>query len=626
MSQNSKPTNSTQDEVSLLAGIGSTLQESNKYETQVLREATQSHAPKLTGVGFPDLSELAPSYSTLVANDESKASNKRRKMNGTTPTSRNNISDKKQAPPGDIPHILKVLSNVKLSLDNSSAASENRQTQILRIKRQILLTYLATHTNLSKDEVGINIAKEVRDEERRKDNLIRQGKQESRKGKKMSTIVTNYNHDAPGGDANSARKPGRHSKRATQRLERIKLGEIEDDAIDVFSKSSTASFGKQALVARNASIEHSKRKGSTKKLSMMAMKRKLVEEEGETWVDPEALWKRRLARLERRRFRKSSGGLAKSKASKVEVEVEGESNIVVLSPNVSDEVKGDAIDLPFNSEVMETTDERVEKNKPLSSVVKIETSDENLSGSQRTSTINVQCSICEEILAIPDEWSKDPDTFLSQHMQQCQQTADGQSRSIRRSRRKTTKPVTYKDDEDLDLSKNQSSKQIRAVKGFVDDEDVGDVESSEDEILIEEKVTKNELDELSERSGNENAYTRNKAIDDFDVDDYEDRIDDWIECGIQSMRDMDEQDQDEVKPGAATYAGGLEIPAWVNDRLFGYQRTALRWLWELHQQEAGGIVGDEMVCKANGFCFNQYTRPCSITHEFIIFSPSCLPS
>ena len=29
-------------------------------------------------------------------------------------------------------------------------------------------------------------------------------------------------------------------------------------------------------------------------------------------------------------------------------------------------------------------------------------------------------------------------------------------------------------------------------------------------------------------------------------------------------------------------------------RLFPYQQTAVKWLWELHTQQAGGILGDEM--------------------------------
>jgi len=39
---------------------------------------------------------------------------------------------------------------------------------------------------------------------------------------------------------------------------------------------------------------------------------------------------------------------------------------------------------------------------------------------------------------------------------------------------------------------------------------------------------------------------------------------------------------------------GLRIPEEIWKRLFGYQRTGVRWLWELYSQKVGGIVGDEM--------------------------------
>lgn len=32
----------------------------------------------------------------------------------------------------------------------------------------------------------------------------------------------------------------------------------------------------------------------------------------------------------------------------------------------------------------------------------------------------------------------------------------------------------------------------------------------------------------------------------------------------------------------------------IYDRLFDYQKTGVKWLWELHTQRAGGIIGDEM--------------------------------
>ncbi|KAK4525636.1 hypothetical protein GAYE_SCF15G3545 [Galdieria yellowstonensis] len=42
------------------------------------------------------------------------------------------------------------------------------------------------------------------------------------------------------------------------------------------------------------------------------------------------------------------------------------------------------------------------------------------------------------------------------------------------------------------------------------------------------------------------------------------------------------------------FEGGLRLPADIYDRLFPYQQVGVQWLWELHCQGVGGIVGDEM--------------------------------
>lgn len=39
---------------------------------------------------------------------------------------------------------------------------------------------------------------------------------------------------------------------------------------------------------------------------------------------------------------------------------------------------------------------------------------------------------------------------------------------------------------------------------------------------------------------------------------------------------------------------GLKVPGEIWKRLFGYQKTSVRWLWELYGQKVGGIIGDEM--------------------------------
>ncbi|CAI8602813.1 unnamed protein product [Vicia faba] len=43
-----------------------------------------------------------------------------------------------------------------------------------------------------------------------------------------------------------------------------------------------------------------------------------------------------------------------------------------------------------------------------------------------------------------------------------------------------------------------------------------------------------------------------------------------------------------------TLEGGLKIPENIFEALFDYQKVGVQWLWELHCQRAGGIIGDEM--------------------------------
>jgi len=45
----------------------------------------------------------------------------------------------------------------------------------------------------------------------------------------------------------------------------------------------------------------------------------------------------------------------------------------------------------------------------------------------------------------------------------------------------------------------------------------------------------------------------------------------------------------------AELEGGYRIPGDIYSNLFDYQKTCTQWLWELHCQGAGGIIGDEMV-------------------------------
>lgn len=56
------------------------------------------------------------------------------------------------------------------------------------------------------------------------------------------------------------------------------------------------------------------------------------------------------------------------------------------------------------------------------------------------------------------------------------------------------------------------------------------------------------------------------------------------------------QFEDEGDPSVESEVlqGGFSVPLSIWRRLFPYQRTGVRWLWELHCHGAGGIIGDEM--------------------------------
>ena len=142
----------------------------------------------------------------------------------------------------------------------------------------------------------------------------------------------------------------------------------------------------------------------------------------------------------------------------------------------------------------------------------------------------------------------------------------------------------------------------------VGDDEIGDEEEDEEFEAIDDELIDDDLKVASKnpKKRSRKKYARqppppppvsHSALDDLDEIIYEDRVDEWIENGIQSMREMKEADKNETPPGEEMYAGGLVVPAWINDRLFPYQRTGLKWMWELHSQESGGMIGDEMFSK-----------------------------
>jgi hypothetical protein len=160
----------------------------------------------------------------------------------------------------------------------------------------------------------------------------------------------------------------------------------------------------------------------------------------------------------------------------------------------------------------------------------------------------VTCTLCNERLFIAD--LSQVDAQLSQHMEECQHR--------RRSSRRTT-----------------AAREAPAVTVAVDKRKPAPAARKRKREPPVRPLAADSKDDLEEWV-------------------YFDRVDEWLEQGLSKMKVMKERDTEDVLPGTQTYPGGLYIPAWINDRLFGYQRDSLQWMWDLHQQEVGGIIGDEM--------------------------------
>jgi DNA excision repair protein ERCC-6 len=79
-----------------------------------------------------------------------------------------------------------------------------------------------------------------------------------------------------------------------------------------------------------------------------------------------------------------------------------------------------------------------------------------------------------------------------------------------------------------------------------------------------------------------------------------------------------------IEPDTA-FDGGFRVPGDIYPALFDYQKTGVQWLWELYQQNVGGIVGDEMglgkTIQAIGFVAGlHYSK--KLTKPVIVVCPA----
>ncbi|KAM8774372.1 DNA excision repair protein ERCC-6 isoform 2-T3 [Rhynchonycteris naso] len=110
----------------------------------------------------------------------------------------------------------------------------------------------------------------------------------------------------------------------------------------------------------------------------------------------------------------------------------------------------------------------------------------------------------------------------------------------------------------------------------------------------------NDDDDSSSNLGEEAEVARGGGVrkvvrcrDDGDGEYYKQRLRRWNKLRLQD-KEKCPKPEDGSEESDAEFDEGFKVPGFLFRKLFKYQQTGVRWLWELHCQQAGGILGDEM--------------------------------
>jgi hypothetical protein len=153
----------------------------------------------------------------------------------------------------------------------------------------------------------------------------------------------------------------------------------------------------------------------------------------------------------------------------------------------------------------------------------------------------------------------------------------------RRPRLQPTKSA-FDLDELVDVDGNEEVEkdgEYRQDKEAEEEEMDVDIETVEDD--NDHETTALRATENKKKRGRPASQTKAKAKKKSEVMDEDEDFD-----ANELIIDPDEGEE-------VLFSGGYRLPAQLYDNLFDYQKTGVRWMWELHRQNAGGIIGDEMV-------------------------------
>ncbi|KAM9365334.1 DNA excision repair protein ERCC-6 isoform 1-T2 [Pholidichthys leucotaenia] len=119
------------------------------------------------------------------------------------------------------------------------------------------------------------------------------------------------------------------------------------------------------------------------------------------------------------------------------------------------------------------------------------------------------------------------------------------------------------------------------------------------EVSWRKKVKKLESEEeyypdSSDEEEDDDKGKAKKYKDDGDVEYYRQRIRRWKRQRLREREEKRERGEELTDDSDAEFDEGFKVPGFLWKKLYKYQQTGVRWIWELHCQQAGGILGDEM--------------------------------
>lgn len=175
----------------------------------------------------------------------------------------------------------------------------------------------------------------------------------------------------------------------------------------------------------------------------------------------------------------------------------------------------------------------------------------------------------------------------------------------------TSTPTAVESEFSLRPRKRQRTKRERSPSEDFrpsDDESESDMgvwqQGNEDDLIREERRKA----KIKEKVRDQNTVDLSK-IDDGNEASYRRRLEEWVTRRSRARKarrhattpdaeDSDAEVDEWLKPApdkpSHDVDDDLKLPGDIYSTLFGYQKTGVQWLAELHRQQVGGIVGDEM--------------------------------